>query len=394
MISTDDKSLCCGCGNCALCCPTKAIKIITDKAGFLFPTVNTDVCVNCQLCEEKCPVLNHKNEVDNQHTFYTAYANDSEDRFNGSSGGMFGIFAKNIIEHGGVVYGAAFDEHLKLKCTKADNIEDLISLYKSKYLQSDLGNSFYQIKELLNAGREVLFVSTPCQVYALKLYLSKEYDNLMTIDFVCHGVPSQALFDKCKQYIEKKKNIEIVDYSFRVKKSNGSTPHLYKIKYKKDGKFKEKTALYTDSYFYYGFQRYITLRDSCYDCRFSYSNRVSDITIGDFHEIERYIKGINRFKGVSSVVINTKKGAKLWEDVCKYTTFYNLDFQMLLDKKELLCGGTVKPVGREQFILDLTTLSFDKVVAKHLNGKREYVKKIYYKMPKFLRQIMKKVLIK
>ena len=394
MISLDNKSFCCGCGNCARCCPTKAIKIVPDDAGFLVPTANLELCVNCGLCEAKCPVLNHKNEIDIKHTFYAAYANDKKDRLNGSSGGMFGIFAKNIISHGGVVFGAAFDDNLKLKCTKATDVEELVPLYKSKYLQSDLGNSFFEIKELLDAGKQVLFVSTPCQVYALKLFLDKEYANLTTIDFVCHGVPSQVLFDKCKKYTENEENIEMVDYSFRAKKPNGSTPHYYKIKYKKEGKLKEKIVLYTDSYFYYGFQKYITLRDSCYDCQFSYSNRVSDITIGDFHEIERYVEGINRFDGVSSVVINTQKGRELWEESCDRTTFYNLDFQMLLDKKELMCGGTVKPKSREQFVSDLITLQFDEVIKKYLNGKKEYTKKLYYKMPKILRKIMKKVLIK
>lgn len=394
MISIHDKSLCCGCGSCALSCPKSAIKMHIDEAGFIFPSVNNDLCVECDICEKKCPVLNHDNELDTNHQIYIAYAKDETIRYNGSSGGMFGLIAKKVISSGGIVYGAAFRKNFKLKCTKASNLEELKLLYKSKYLQSDLSNSFIEIKDILNTGKQVLFVSTPCQVYALKLYLDKDYENLFTVDFVCHGVPSQALFDKCLEYVEQRKNIRLLEYSFRAKKRNGTTPHYCKLKYEKNGKIKEKIMLYTDSPFYYGFQKYITLRDSCYDCHFSYSNRTSDITIGDFHEVDKYIKGINRFDGISNVVINTPKGNNLWNEIKSQSVYQTLDFSMLLDNKELMCGGTKKPVERDEFISDLISKNFDEVVENHLKCKTKYIKKMYYSMPKILRKIMKKVLIR
>lgn len=392
MRNFDNKSLCCGCGGCAIVCPTNSITMSLDESGFVFPSVNTDLCINCDLCEKKCPVLNHDNETDLNHQMYIAYSKNKTTRFNGSSGGMFGVFAEKIISDGGVVYGAAFDEDFKLKCTEASTINDLTPLYKSKYIQSDLGDSFIKIKERLDSGKQVLLVSTPCQVYALKLYLNKEYKNLITIDFVCHGVPSQFLFDKCKNYVEEKENIKLLEYSFRAKKKNGATPHYYKIKYKKGKNLKEKIALYTDSPFYYGFQRYITLRDSCYECHFSYSNRVSDITIGDFHEVDKYLKGINRFDGVSSVVINTEKGKQLYNDIKENTVWNILDFSMMLQNRELMCGGTKKPDIRDEFVTALSSQPFDRVVKKYLDGKHQYSKKIYYAMPLFFRRIVKKVL--
>ncbi len=394
MISVKNKSLCCGCGSCAVSCPSKAIEMYPDQAGFVFPSINKYLCTSCGLCEKKCPVLNHNNTVDTNHDIYIAYANDKTTRYNGSSGGMFGLFAEKVIFDGGVVYGAAFDKELKLKCSKANTLKELYPLYKSKYLQSDLGDSFPEIKKILDTGSKVLFVSTPCQVYALKLYLNKNYENLITVDFICHGVPSQTLFDKCRSYVEKKENIKLLSYSFRAKRKNGVTPHYYKIEYERNGNKKERIALYTESPFYYGFQRYITLRDSCYDCRFSYSNRVSDITIGDFHEVDRYLDGINRFDGVSSVVINTEKGCKLWNKVKDNTVCHTLDFKLLLQNKELMCGGTEKPLVRDEFVSALSTLPFNVVVKKYLNGKRQYTKKLYYSMPAILRKIMKKVMIR
>lgn len=394
MISVKDKSLCCGCSSCALSCPTNAIEMVEDEAGFVFPSVNQALCINCSLCEKRCPVLNHENAEDKNHSVFIAYAKDQDVRFNGSSGGMFGLIAKNVILNGGVVFGAAFDEQFKLKCTPAQNEQQLYPLYKSKYLQSDIGDSFEKIKLLLDEGKQVLFVSTPCQVYALKLWLSKDYQNLITVDFVCHGVPSQSLFDKCRDFVEKRDSVKLLSYSFRAKKKNGATPHYYKYVVSKNGKAKEKLALYTDSPFYYGFQKYITLRDSCYDCHFSYSNRVSDITIGDFHEVDKYISGINRFDGVSNLVVNTPKGESVWESIKNDTIFYELDFPLLLQNGELMCGGTKKPKQRDEFVNALASQPFEKVVEKYLDGRRQYTKKVYYALPKFLRKIMKKVLIK
>ncbi len=394
MIGTDDKSMCCGCATCAMVCPCRAITMKEDQAGFVFPVVEKDFCVNCGLCEKKCPVLNHKNEEDFAHKFYAAYAADKTTRSNGSSGGMFGVIAKHFIRENAVVYGAAFDENLKLRCTGAEDEESLQALYKSKYLQSNIGDKFFEIKKHLENGRKVLFVSTPCQVYALKLFLGQEQENLFTVDFVCHGVPSQSFFDKCINFTEKKEKIKILDFSFRAKKKNGATPHYYKMRYEKNGRKKEKISLYLNSPFYYAFQKYITLRDSCYDCRFSHSNRVSDITIADFHQVDKYVQGINRFDGISSVVINTKKGERIWQLVKNNVVFTELDFSMLIDNGELMCEATKKPPQRERFLSDLSSLSFDDFAKKHLNGNREYLKKVYYFMPKAVRKILKKGLIK
>ena len=393
MINIVDKSRCCGCGSCSKICPQGAITISPDKAGFLYPVTDGDLCIECGLCEKICPVINHKNEENLEHKVYIAYAKNKEERFNGSSGGMFGLIAKNAIKTGATVYAAAFDENLKLRTTTAKSEEELVPLYKSKYLQNDLGNSFEEIKKKLSNGERVMFVSTPCQVYALKLFLKKEYDNLLTVDFVCHGVPSQDFFDRCKEFTEKEKNIKITDFVFRTKKTNGSTPHYFKMGYLKNGNKYEKTQLYLKDYFYTGFQKYITLRDSCYDCQFSYSNRVSDITLGDFHEVDKYIDGINRFDGISNLVTNSSKGEKVWEEIKENTVFHSLDFNLLIDNKELMCGGTVKPLLRDSFVRDLENCEFEKVVDKYLNGKKQFLKIIYYSLPNFLRKIMKRVWI-
>lgn len=363
--------------------------MVSDEAGFLYPRIDTTVCVRCGLCEARCPVLHHENGYEKKHSLFAAYARDTGVRFLGSSGGMFGLFAEKILQQGGVVYGAAFDEELQLRCKSAESVEELGPLYKSKYLQSDTAPAFPEIKKALESGRPLLFVSTPCQVQALRLFLGREYPNLLAVDFLCHGVPSQDFFDKCKEYEEKKSGAKMIDFRFRTKKKHGATPHYFTVTYERKGKIKKKTALYTQSVFYYGFQRYITLRDSCYECRFSYSNRCSDITIGDFHGIDKYVSGINRFDGVSTVCINTERGAAFWSSVSSGAVVYPLDFNRLYEKGELMTGGTEKPAIRDAFVAALATRPFDEVVKTYLNGSREYGKRLYYSMPRVIRKMMK-----
>lgn len=363
-----------------------------DKCGSKYPKIDAEKCVDCGVCDKRCPVLNYSKGEDMFHTVYAAYANDPDTRYEGSSGGMFGLLAKSVIAYGGAVYGAAFDDKFKLRCARAVTEEELKPLYKSKYLQSEVATAFDSIKNDLECGLPVLFVSTPCQVFALKLFLKKEYEKLLLVDFLCHGVPSQGLFDKCKEYDEKKQNCEIVDFQFRAKKKNGSTPHYFRVKYKKRGKEYVKTRLYMKSTFYYGFQKYITLRDSCYSCRFAYSNRCSDITIGDFHTINKYVQGINRFNGVSTVCINTEKGRAIWQSVQDKAVCTPVDFKLIYDAGELMHGGTQKPPHRDEFVHAMETEPFDVVANKYLDGSRKYAKQIYYGMPSPVRRMMRKML--
>ncbi len=397
MIDIINPTNCCGCGNCALVCPKQCIRIKEDSCGFLLPVVNKAECVNCNACDMACPVQNHKNQVVTEHEAFITYAKDKRTRFAGSSGGMFGTIANYIFdgneEKDVYVYGASFDECLQLKLTRADCKKDLCILYKSKYLQSNLGCKFVEIKDLLDKGKKVMFTATPCQVCALKLYLKDDYENLLTLDFVCHGVPSQNLFDKCRRYVEKKRGIVLKDYQFRTKRKRGSTPHYCKLTYIKNGKLKTKTMLYTKDPFYLGFQKYITMRDSCYDCQFSYSNRCSDITIGDFHQVDEFVRGINRFDGVSLLVTNTKKGKDVWENVKESLYYYELDASKLIKENKLLSGnGTVITEKRSRFLKDLQDKEFDEVVKTHLNTKKEWKKNFYYSLPRFVREKIKKVM--
>ena len=220
---------CTGCMACMNACAKGAIKFIADEEGFLQPVVDGDKCIDCHLCERSCP------EIQNQYHYnqgdVDVYAGwNISDRKVSSSGGAFSSIARFVLEKGGVVYGAFLDEHLDCKHIEVDNIEGLNKLRGSKYMQSTIGLTFKSAKKNLLAGKYVLFSGTPCQISGLLTYLGKNYDNLVTMDLVCHGVPSNALFKKYIAKLENRlgfaENERVANYEFRRRDGWGESPSI------------------------------------------------------------------------------------------------------------------------------------------------------------------------
>lgn len=393
MIKTNDKALCSGCGTCSLVCPKACISYEKDILGSLYARVDEKNCIDCGACQKVCPIQQIFEEQNIGLGAYAAYAKDDNTRFRGSSGAMFETVSKWILKQNGSIFACRLDENLKLRMLEATSIEEVRTLTKSKYLQSDAADIFPTIKERVKQGKAVLVCSTPCQISALKKYLGNldNANNLYLMDFFCHGVPPQELFDKCIDYVEKRERIKITDYEFRSKKKNGATPHYYTIKYMKNGNEKQKTDLYLNDPFYLGFQKYITLRDSCYHCPYGSGNHVGDITVGDFHDIDKYIKGINRFDGVSTVIVNTDKGRKLWDCIADSLVVHSMDLKKLHSDHQVYAGGTSAPKRREEFIRDLSELRFSQIVEKWFNSNNEWKKMIYYNLPRFIREHIKTI---
>jgi coenzyme F420-reducing hydrogenase beta subunit len=391
MIKTDDKTLCSGCGVCALVCPKECISYEKDVIGSLYASVNEKMCINCGACQKVCPIQQPFGKGIIGLNSYAAYSKNQDIRFRGSSGGLFETISEWVLGKKGSIFACGFDENLKLRMVEATTIEEVRKLVKSKYLQSSAAYIFPAIRERVKRGTVVLVCSTPCQIAALKKYLGDlgNADNLFLMDFFCHGVPSQELFDKGIKYVEQRKGISIISYEFRSKKRNGSTPHYYSIKYRINGTLKHKTDFYFNDPFYFGFQKNITLRDSCYHCPYGTGNHVGDITIGDFHDIDKYIKGINRFDGVSTVIINTQKGQKLWEITSDSLVTHQMDLAKLYTDCQIYSGGTKEPISRSEFLSDMEKMQFEHVVEKWFDSKKEWKKKIYYRFPRFIRDAIK-----
>lgn len=302
MIKIIDKSRCCGCASCVQKCPKQCISLQRDEQGFLYPLVNLAECVDCKLCERVCPELNFFDQNKPIETL-ASYNYDNKVRQSSSSGGVFMAFAETIISQNGVVFGACFNKDWDVVFESCDSIEDLKKFRGSKYVQASIGNSFRECETFLKSGKPVLFSGTSCQIAGLKHFLLKDYPNLYTIDFVCHGVPSPMVW---KDYLKTKvDNIEnVTSIAFRDK-TNGWNKFGLRISNKSEADY--YGSLETDPYLRV-FLNDLTLRPSCFDCPARNGQSNSDITIADFWRIEEFVPTLNDDKGISMILVRSKKG--------------------------------------------------------------------------------------
>lgn len=385
--------MCCGCRTCAIVCPADSISFKADVIGFFYARVDENKCINCGKCRLVCPIQKEFpiNKIGIEA--HVAYSNNTDVRYRGSSGGLFETIAAWIVHQGGTVFASRFDENLRLKIVSVDTLEGVRSLTKSKYLQSECSNVFMDIRNMIQSKKPTLFCSTPCQVAACREYLGPlaEQENAFFMDFFCHGVPSQQMFDKCRSYVERKEHIHITGFEFRTKKKHGATPHYYTLRYYKNGRMHTRTALYLKDPFYLGFQKYLTLRDCCYHCPYGSGNHRGDITVGDFHDVDKYIQGLNRFDGVSLVIINTAKGCHIWESVQNELAQYDVPIETLYADRQIYSGGTQEPSNRSAYINDAETLNPSELIEKWFNPTYEWKKEVYYSFPYFIRKQIKRI---
>ena len=334
---------CCGCSACMQACPQKCITMKMNYEGFLYPFINENNCIVCRKCQSVCPILNEKQSISPKRVF--AYkCNDNTIVENSSSGGAFSYFATEIIKRKGHVIGAGFDQQWHLCHQDINNINDLDILRRSKYIQSEINNMYKRTSDLLKQNIPVLFTGTPCQIAGLKSYLRKDYENLYTIDVICHGVPSPMVF---KNYIKEITNYKrcnittnplkcinsnrkepkpITEINFRYKKkSENKSWRLFSLRLKFKDKNKEGivTNTWKTDIYLKGFLDHLYLRKSCHQCQFRSQKSSSDITIGDFWGIEKLSPKTDDDTGINLIIVNTNKGYKLCTDMnsiieCKY----------------------------------------------------------------------------
>lgn len=301
MIQIIDKKSCCGCGTCVQSCPQNCISLIEDSSGFSYPIVDRLSCVDCHLCEKVCPCLNQLTQKDPICCYGTKNEEESIRR-QSSSGGFFSIIADYVLNHRGVVYGARFNQNWEVVHDFTETKDGLKEFRNSKYVQSNIGHMFKQVFEHLNNGRMVLFSGTPCQIAGLKRYLHKDFENLITVDVVCHGTPSPKVWREyfscldCKDVgavCFKDKSTGWRNYSFTIRNIKG------------DIIFREKAS---ENKYLMAFSRNLTLRPSCFNCPAKGGKSGSDITIADFWGIEHVLPHYDDDKGYNFICANTNKG--------------------------------------------------------------------------------------
>jgi len=309
-----DKKDCSGCTACVSVCPKQCIEMKQDDESFYYPEIDKVNCIECGLCEKVCPFDKPKYVNTEVMDVYASYVKDEKQRQKSTSGGVFYAIAKWVIGKGGIVYGAAFNESFKLLHIGVDNKQDLEKLRGSKYLQSYLGNTFLEIKEHLNAGRWVYFVGCGCQVAGLNAFLRKKYDTIITSDLVCHGTPSQLMFDWHLDYLRKKEKGEITSYTFRDMAGWGGC-ESYEYDSKSGVKGKRKYPGYLLSPYLYSFMYAFNYRYSCYNCKFAQIPRQGDITLADYWGVAKYFPDLDLTKGASLILVNTSLGASMWNSI-------------------------------------------------------------------------------
>ncbi len=342
---------CCGCSSCYNACPKNAINMETGNDGFVFPKIDEKLCVNCGICAKKCPSINKKVEMKNDQYAFLIQSKNEEVLKQSTSGGAFTAIAEKVIEAGGVVFGAAFNENFEVIHKFVENKDELKIFRNSKYVQSRIGDSYKKVKELLNSGKLVYFSGTPCQIEGLHAFLGRDYDNLILQDIVCHSVPSPKIWEMYKEYVTNGKQNEINYVAFRDKQKYGYQYSQMRVDY--SAKVKQN-GIDSDKYLRPFFND-LSIRNSCYECKFKKRYRVSDITLWDCFDAYKFDKSFDDNRGVTRALVHTKKGLDLISKIenCKV---HEIKADDAIYRVNELIRSTTYNHKREEFFKDANEL--------------------------------------
>lgn len=390
-----DNNLCTGCGACCNICTHECITMIQDSNGFRRPAINDANCINCGMCQRYCPV-NHNNETKknpNETPTPYAYINPKTDVIkDSSSGGAFSAFAEYIISLGGAVFGAAYDCDFHVEHECITSTDSLARLRGSKYVESDLKDSFTQVKSYLDKCIPVLFTGTPCQIAGLYASLHyKEYGNLYTMELLCHGVPSAKVFDEYITWLQKTKG-KITSYSFRDKSKWGwGNWGSYSYIDHNSGKMKKVLFPVVSDYYYSLYFKENNFRESCYRCPYANLERAADITVGDFWGIEKVNPNLPSQNGVSVITVNTKKGSNLFKMSKCADNSIPVKIDDVIRFNPTITRATVRPESRNNFYVQFNRLGFEKTA--RIYCKLHYVFPIISRyIPRKLKAVIKRVI--
>ena len=359
MINLKNKQDCTGCHACYNVCPTQSIVMEKDVEGFLYPEVDFNTCIDCDLCEQVCPVL-HLKQINNNPIAYACYNADEKIRLESSSGGVFTLIAEQVINNNGVVFGAAFEDDFSVIHSYVTEKDKLWAFRGSKYVQSEIGLTYCQAKEFLQQGRQVLFSGTPCQIGGLKSFLGQDYDNLFCIDIVCHGVPSPKVWQKYVSYRENYAGAPARRIAFRRKDEGWKR---YSVSFLFNNNTEYLQILHQDLYMQ-AFLKDICLRPSCHACQFKTVNRESDLTLADFWGIQNVLPEMDDDKGTSFVIIHSEKGKQLFERIQRSLVSHEVDVWQGIQYNSAMIRSAKRHPHRDEFFEQLDHKRIDILIRR------------------------------
>lgn len=380
---------CTGCSACVSVCPTRSISMKEDREGFLQPQIDAKTCIGCHKCEKTCPIITPFEIPTNIETkFYAAQLKKKEDLLEVSSGGAFWGLAQSILEEGGIVYGAAQVGVDDVRHIRVDSLEQAKLLRRSKYLPSDITGIYDLVNKDLNKGRLVLFSGVGCQIAGLLAYMHKDYQNLITCDVVCHGVPSQKAWSAYRVEKERNENKKLIDVVFR-NKSKGWKNNQYKMTFD-DGS--EEYCLSIQHPFHRAYLNGILSRKSCAVCRFAKLERLSDITLADYWQYKG--SQFNPTNGVSLVAVNSAKGEALLNSAYQYLENESTSKEDAIASCRHLTHTPLQHKNREAFFKKLSKSGYNKAVDKYLNEKENLIMRGFKKIYRLAKKVAKNIRVR
>lgn len=389
MINIINKVDCCGCNACADACAHKALSFQVDNEGFMYPIVDLKKCTDCGLCERVCPIINidklKKNDFDIPEC-YAVQNKNLESLFNSTSGSAFAALAERMYKMGGYVGGAIFNDDYSVSQFISADKADLQKLRNSKYVQSDSQGFYKEVRNLLRQGNKVLVCGLPCQIAALRAFLHKDYENLITVDLICLGINSPKILRGYLDYLEDKYGSKVVYYKAKNKEL-GWRKLTTKVV------FENGKVVYEDkdkSYFTYGYvSTHAYARPSCYDCKFKGFPRIADITIGDMWGAERLVdRDMDNDLGTSVIMFNSQKGKIFYQEMKSAFKEKHITLEDVLKNNKALVKSMAKPsIDREEFYKDLSSKPFKDVAKKYIKLPSEQSKNVKQKVKNIVKYL-------
>lgn len=381
-----NKTECCGCTACMEVCPKDAITMKPDEKGYFYPAIDKELCIDCGLCGRTCGFVKEDQKTGSEKPLKAIGLKHKNKyvRQKSRSGGAFTVITDYVLENGGCIFGVVLDNDNVVRHILAEDSKTRDKMRGSKYVQSDMNHCFRKAKEQLDNGRLVAFSGTACQIDGLKSYLRKDYENLITIDIVCHGVPSPKLWKDYLDYINKRYKRGITDFDFRDKSILGWDMHLESFKVnKKKIVARDYSRL---------FQKNLNLRESCFNCKYCSLNRVADFTLADFWGVDAFRKGFNDNKGISLLFVNTQKAIQIYKNAGFDTEVELFECENYNFSQPNLKAPTQKPENYDQFWEDYTEKGFEHIV--NHNVKNGFIDNLKFKKSLAIIYFKRKVLKK